>query len=111
LPPSSSTPTLLTATTSTNILQHPTSASLYHLHQHFLTNLTRSHSPFLCPIALSSYHPNPTHDSSSTSRCSAGRSATASAARHAAAAASIRSATPSPMSGPIGLGTSRARGR
>jgi len=43
-------------------LYYATSASLYHLHQHFLTNLTRSRSPFLRLIALPSYHPNPTHD-------------------------------------------------
>ena len=34
------------------------------LHSHFLTNLTRRRSPFLCLIALSSYRPNPRHDSS-----------------------------------------------
>jgi hypothetical protein len=44
-------------------LHHATSASLSHLHQHFLTNLTHSRSPFLRLIALPSYHPNPRHDS------------------------------------------------
>ena len=49
-------------------LYYATSASLYHLHQHFLTNLTRSRSPFLCLIALPSYHPDPTHESNAPRR-------------------------------------------
>jgi hypothetical protein len=61
-------------------LYYATSASLSHLHQHFLTNLTRSRSPFLRLIALPSYHPNPTHDrqmhprGQASARCSAMRS-------------------------------------
>jgi hypothetical protein len=37
-------------------------------HQHRLTSPTPHISPFRCPIALSSYHPNPTHDSSAPRR-------------------------------------------
>src|SRR5512132_1977219 len=42
----------------------PTSAS----HQRSLTSPTPHTSPFRCPIALPSYHPNPTHDSSAPRR-------------------------------------------
>jgi hypothetical protein len=42
---------------------HATSASLTPPHEHFLTNMTPHLSPFRSPIALPSYHSNPTHDS------------------------------------------------
>jgi hypothetical protein len=54
--------------TSTNVLQPPASASYPHPHQHFCTNPTLHSSPFRSPIALQSYHPNPTHDSSAPRR-------------------------------------------
>ena len=47
---------------------HATSAPRYHSHQHFLTSLTPHTSAFLRPIALSSYPPTPTHDSSAPRR-------------------------------------------
>jgi hypothetical protein len=47
---------------------HPTSAPYLHSHQHSRTNPTPHTSPFRSPIALHSYHPNPTHESSAPRR-------------------------------------------
>ena len=41
---------------------------LHYTHQHHLTSPTSPHLPFRCPIALPSYHPNPTHESSAPRR-------------------------------------------
>jgi hypothetical protein len=54
--------------TCTYVPHHATSAPCYHPHQHFFTSLTPHPSPFLRPIALHSYHPNPTHDSNAPRR-------------------------------------------
>jgi hypothetical protein len=54
--------------TCTYVPHHATSAPCYHPHQHFFTSLTPHPSPFLRPIALYSYHPNPTHESSAPRR-------------------------------------------
>jgi hypothetical protein len=62
------TPSLLTATTSTNALHHPTSAPCLRLHPPSPTDPTLAHLTFRSPIALPSYHPNPTHDSSAPRR-------------------------------------------
>jgi hypothetical protein len=58
-PSSALTPCSTPPSTWTSAHDHPRK----HLHQLFLTSLTPHPSPFLRPIALSSYHPNPTHDS------------------------------------------------
>src|SRR5215216_5169283 len=59
-PSSALTPCSTPPSTWTSAHDHPRK----HLHQHFLTSLTPHTSPFRSPIALHSYHPNPTHDSS-----------------------------------------------
>jgi hypothetical protein len=63
-PSSALTPCSTPPSTWTSAHDHPRK----HLHQYFLTSLTPHTSPFRSPIALSSYHPNPTHDSSAPRR-------------------------------------------
>jgi hypothetical protein len=56
-------PRLLTGSTCTYALHHATSAPKEQPHPQSLTSLTPHPSPFRSPVALLSYHPNPTHDS------------------------------------------------